>query len=94
MSPNFIVLPGPVQSSTSIPASELWDPLDVLPRETSQPTLDIVVTNNVICLQGPGREVEPVLLSGEVVLYLSEDTDIKDITLNFRGKVKLPSSDP
>lgn len=55
--------------------------------------MDIAVTEDVLCLQGSGREVEPVLLSGNVVLYLSEDTDIKDITLNFRGKAKLPSSD-
>jgi arrestin-related trafficking adapter 4/5/7 len=94
ISPDLTTLPGPVQYSTSTPASELWDPLDMFPRERWQPTLDIIVIDDVLCLQGPGRDVEPVLLSGNVALYLPEDTDIKDITLNFRGKAKLPLSDP
>ncbi|KAF9793132.1 hypothetical protein BJ322DRAFT_998373 [Thelephora terrestris] len=61
-------------------------------KEKWQPTLEIVVTNDVLCLQGPGVDVEPVLLSGNVVLYLPDDTDIKEITLQFRGKAKLPPS--
>ena len=87
-------LPIPLQSSTSTPASELWDPLDMPSRdkERMQPTLDITVTNDVLCLKGPGTEVEPVLLSGNVILYLPENTHIKDITLRFRGKAKLPPS--
>lgn len=88
-SPDLTVLP-----SASTPASELWDPLDMLPRERLQPILDIMVADDVLCLRGPGRQAEPVLLSGNVALYLPEDTDIKDITLNFRGKAKFPPSDP
>jgi len=61
-------------------------------KEKLQPTLEVVVTDDVLCLRGPGTEVEPVLLSGNVVLYLPEDTDIKDITLHFRGKARLPQS--
>ena len=94
ISPDFTVLPGPLHYSTSTPASDLWDPLDMFSRERPQLTLDIAVTDDVLCLRGPGREVEPVLLSGNVVLYLPEATNIKDITLNFRGKAKFPSSDP
>lgn len=94
ISPELTALPDSVQCSTSAPASELCDPLDMLLRERWQPTLDIIVIDDVLCLQGTGREVEPALLSGNVALYLPEDTDIKDITLNFRCKVKLPSSDP
>ena len=94
ISPDSGAWSGPVQSSASTPVSELWDPLDALMRERPQPTLDIVVTEDILRLQGPGREVEPVLLSGNVVLYLPEDTDIKDITLSFRGKAKFPWSDP
>lgn len=87
-------LAGPVRTPISTPASELWDPVDMLwkDKEKLQPSLEIVVTNDVLCLKGPGTEVEPVLLSGNVVLYLPEDTDIKDITLHFRGKARLPSS--
>lgn len=87
-------LSGFAYTPTPIPASGLWVPLDTPPRdkEKMQPTLEIVVTNDVLCLQGPGAEVEPVLLSGNVVLHLPEDTDIKEVTLQFRGKAKLPPS--
>lgn len=87
----------PVQTPTSTPTSELWDPVDMPSREKEklQPMLEIVVASDVLCLRGPGTEVEPALLSGNVVLYLPEDTDIKGITLHFRGKARLPStSDP
>jgi hypothetical protein len=87
---------GPVHTPVSTPASELWDPMDMpsKDKEKLQPTLEVVVTNDLLCLRGPGTEVEPVLLSGNVVLYLPENTDIKDITLHFRGKARLaPSND-
>jgi hypothetical protein len=64
-------------------------------KERLQPTLEIVVMNGVLCLQGPGTGAEPALLSGNVVLCLPENTGIKDITLQFRGKAKLrTSNDP
>ena len=77
---------------TSTPAPELWDPVDMFPRdkEKLQPVLEIVVANDVLYLKGPGAEAEPALLSGNVVLYLPEATSIKDITLHFRGKARLP----
>ena len=85
-------IPGFAHTPISTPPFELRDPLDMLlkDKEKSQPTLEIVVANDVLCLRGPGTEVEPVLLSGNVVLYLPEDSDIKDITLHFRGKARLP----
>lgn len=85
-------IPGFAHTPISTPPFELRDPLDMLlkDKEKSQPTLEIVVANDVLCLRGPGTETEPVLLSGNVVLYLPEDSDIKDITLHFRGKARLP----
>lgn len=93
---SLVALPGSTEPPTPTPAAEPWDPLDMLPRdkEKLQPTFEIVVTNDVLCLQGPRTEAEPVLLSGNVVLHLPENTDIKDITLQFRGKARLaPSND-
>lgn len=87
----------PVHTPTSTPTSELWDSVDMPPREKEklQPMLEIAVANDILCLRGPGTEVEPALLSGNVVLYLPEDTDIKGITLHFRGKARLPpTGDP
>jgi hypothetical protein len=90
----FTTMSVPVHTPISTPASEIWDPADMPLRdkEKLQPSLEIVVTNDVLCLKGTGTEVEPVLLSGNVSLYLPEDTDIKDITLHFRGKARLPPS--
>lgn len=83
---------GPVHTPTSTPASELWGPVDLPSKEKEKllPMLEVVVSSDTLCLRGPGTEVEPVLLSGNVVLYLPEDTDIKGITLHFRGKARLP----
>jgi len=85
---------GPGHAPISTPTFELWDPADMIlkDKEKLQPTFEVVVANDVLCLRGSGPEVEPVLLSGNVVLCLPEDTDIKDITLHFRGKAKLPPS--
>ena len=78
----------------STPSPELSDSVDMLSKdkEKLQPTLEIVVTNDVLYLKGPGTDVEPTLLSGNVVLHLPEAIPIKDITLHFRGKVRLPPS--
>jgi hypothetical protein len=59
-------------------------------KEKLQPALEIAVANDVLYLKGPGTEVESTLLAGNVVLYLPEATPIKDITLHFRGKARLP----
>ena len=56
--------------------------------------LDIQVNSPVIFLKGVGVDVEPALLTGHVALYLTESTSIKEITLQFRGKARVFSSDP
>lgn len=78
----------------STPTFEPWDPTDMVlkDKEKLQPMFEVVVANDVLCLRGSGPDIEPVLLSGYVILYLPEDTDIKDITLHFRGKARLPPS--
>lgn len=55
------------------------------------PTLDISVASDQLYLRGTGVDVEPTLLSGNVVLHLSDPTSIKQIVLVFRGKARVPS---
>lgn len=54
------------------------------------PAVDIVVASDTLVLRGTGVDVNPALMSGNVVLYLSEPTAIREITLQFRGKAKIP----
>lgn len=54
------------------------------------PSLEIVVASDVLALKGTGVDVAPSLLSGHVVLHLAESTSFKEITLQFRGKARLP----
>src|SRR5882762_4817571 len=58
--------------------------------EKSKTGLDIVFNPEPVCLKGTGPDVEPALLSGYVVLHLTESASIREITLSFRGKAKLP----
>lgn len=75
---------------------EMYETHDTLPlkgdKDKLHSTLDIVVNSEQLILRGTGSEVEPVLLSGHVVLQLCEPTSIKEITLHFRGKAKMPPS--
>ncbi|KAL0956771.1 hypothetical protein HGRIS_002891 [Hohenbuehelia grisea] len=52
--------------------------------------LDIQLDTDTLFLKGTGVDVEPARLSGHVVLYLAESMSIKEITLQFRGKARLP----
>ena len=61
-------------------------------HEKGQSFVDIVVNQDTLVLRGTGVDVNPALLSGNVVLYLSEPTSIKEITLQFRGKARIPPS--
>ncbi|TFK53623.1 hypothetical protein OE88DRAFT_1655836 [Heliocybe sulcata] len=55
-------------------------------------SLDILVNSDTLFLKGTGVDVEPALLSGNVVLHLTEPMSIKEITLVFRGKARLPNA--
>ena len=55
-------------------------------------SVDIVVASDTLVLRGTGVDVAPALLSGNVVLNLSEATSIREISLSFRGKAKIPPS--
>ena len=59
-------------------------------KEKERAGIDIVVDSDCLSLKGVGADVEPVSLKGYIVLHLKEPTSIKEITLQFRGKVKLP----
>ncbi|KAK7005827.1 arrestin-C domain-containing protein [Favolaschia claudopus] len=55
-----------------------------------RPYLEIHLDNEYVSLKGTGPDVEPARLTGRVALYLAESTPIKEITLHFRGKARLP----
>jgi hypothetical protein len=52
--------------------------------------IDLLVNSDVLTLKGNGAEVTPTLLSGQIVLDLAESMTVKQITLQFRGKARLP----
>ncbi|TEB10260.1 hypothetical protein FA13DRAFT_1889684 [Coprinellus micaceus] len=55
-----------------------------------KPYIDVLLDAPFLTLKGTGPDVEPTRLSGNVMLYLTEATSIKEITLQFRGKARLP----
>ncbi|KAJ2922575.1 hypothetical protein H1R20_g14527, partial [Candolleomyces eurysporus] len=61
-----------------------------LPSAKDRPSVDIVLDAPYLTLKGTGPDVEPTRLSGNVVLHLTEATSIKEITLQFRGKARIP----
>ncbi|KAH6906390.1 hypothetical protein BKA70DRAFT_1287402 [Coprinopsis sp. MPI-PUGE-AT-0042] len=52
--------------------------------------IDIQLDSPYLTLKGTGPDVEATRLSGNVVLYLAEASSIREITLEFRGKAKIP----
>ncbi|TBU37585.1 hypothetical protein BD309DRAFT_1023490 [Dichomitus squalens] len=88
--PNQQVLPPPPELAP--PTQQTRDRHDMPHKEKSDrhPHLEIHVNSDVLCLRGTGVDVHPALLSGNVVLHLTEPTSIKEITLQFRGKARLP----
>ncbi|KAJ7723522.1 hypothetical protein B0H16DRAFT_1598335 [Mycena metata] len=66
--------------------------LDLDMREKERPYVEVHLDNEYLCMQGTGNNVEPARLTGHVALYLAESTPIKEITLQFRGKARLPPS--
>ena len=54
------------------------------------PHLDVVLEQNCVFLKGTGVDADSAYLSGQVALTLTEPTSLKEITLQFRGKARLP----
>ncbi|KAG7098441.1 hypothetical protein E1B28_000392 [Marasmius oreades] len=61
-------------------------------KDKDRPRLEILLDKECIYLKGTGVDVESARLSGHVALYLLESTSIKEITLQFRGKARLPAT--
>ena len=61
-------------------------------KEKAHTSLEIQVANDTLIMRGTGVDVEPTLLTGNVVLTLTEATSIRQITLVFRGKARVPSN--
>ena len=60
-------------------------------KEKGKSRIDIVLDAPYISLHGTsGTTVEPTVLRGHVSLYLAEVTDIREVSLHFRGKAKIP----
>ncbi|EDR11623.1 uncharacterized protein LACBIDRAFT_314025 [Laccaria bicolor S238N-H82] len=77
--------PRPAASSTYYDAHEMA-------RESAKPYLDIILDSPFLILRGLGPDVESTRLSGNVLLFLTEPTSVKEITLQFKGKARLPTS--
>ncbi|TRM70115.1 hypothetical protein BD626DRAFT_422757 [Schizophyllum amplum] len=61
-----------------------------LKEKERHPRCEIVLDQECLYLRGTGVDVEPARLSGHLVLYLTESTSVREITLHFRGKARLP----
>jgi hypothetical protein len=53
--------------------------------------LQIIVNSDRLMCRGVAGNLEPALLSGHVVLNLNEAVNIKDISLEFVGKARIPN---
>jgi hypothetical protein len=65
-------------------------------RDKERPRLEVNLDSERLLLKGTGADMEPALLSGHVALYITNPMSVKEITLQFRGKTRLPvtSLDP
>ncbi|KAH7339823.1 hypothetical protein B0J17DRAFT_716820 [Rhizoctonia solani] len=55
--------------------------------------LEIILPSDEIIFRGVGQDVESALLSGHLVLNLTEATNIREITLQLTGKVRIQVHD-
>lgn len=76
--------------SSFVPGSSAHPDQQEMIKEKERAGIDIIVDSDCLALKGTGADVEPVVLKGHVLLHLTEPTSIKEITLQFRGKAKLP----
>ncbi|KAJ9107548.1 hypothetical protein QFC21_001007 [Naganishia friedmannii] len=51
--------------------------------------LEIHLDSDLIILRGAGGDVNPALMTGQVILNLTESTNIKELTLRLEGKAKV-----
>ncbi|KAF9010764.1 hypothetical protein BDQ17DRAFT_1234497 [Cyathus striatus] len=52
--------------------------------------IEIQLDDHYLKLKGTGPDVEPVRMAGNLILYLAEDTALKEVSLSFRGKARVP----
>src|SRR6267154_2600642 len=93
--PSSPQLPSPVDDhlSAALHAALTRVHKDMHPKDKShhdKSRIDIIPDSDVLALKGTAVDVEPALLSGHLVLTLSEATSIKEINLQFRGKARIP----
>ncbi len=55
--------------------------------------MEINLEQDQFIMRGVGADTNPCLLSGEVVLFLSESTNIKEVDLKLEGKGKVVFTD-
>jgi hypothetical protein len=53
------------------------------------PPLEIQLDNDHLVLRGQGGETNPALLTGQLVLNLSESTNIRELSMRLEGKAKV-----
>ncbi|KAH7910105.1 hypothetical protein BJ138DRAFT_1065894 [Hygrophoropsis aurantiaca] len=80
-----------LQNFTSSAPSVHQTPDHDMGKERERSGIEIIVNSDCLAIKGTGVDVEPTLLSGHVVLHLTESTSIREITLQFRGKARLPA---
>ncbi|KAG8888253.1 hypothetical protein FRB98_008087 [Tulasnella sp. 332] len=86
----------PGTAPSSAPPSQPPTPAhtdNMILHDTSHEHIEIQLPNDTVVLRGVGQEVEPVVLSGNVVVNLEEATNIREIALNFTGKARLPQQE-
>lgn len=73
----------------TIPPSPYEMPAPVPTTGHSVVPLEIVLPSDQVVFRGVGQDVESALLSGHIILNLTEATNIREITLQLTGKVKI-----
>ncbi|KAF8739971.1 Response drug-related protein, partial [Rhizoctonia solani] len=79
----------PFEHPTTVPPS----PYEAPAAAHSPAPLEIVLPNDEVVFRGVGQDVESTLLTGHLVLNLTEATNIREITLQLTGKVRLQVHD-
>jgi hypothetical protein len=74
----------------TVPPSPYNMPVPVSTTDAHSPApLEIVLPSDEVIFRGVGQDVESALLSGHLILNLTEATNIREITLQFSGKVRI-----